>query len=67
MMASTMPISTYCPSPVIRARMSAETTPKAAYIAGMMSPTPGPTLVGMPPCAAPVMPTIPPIAWATGS
>ena len=60
--ASTMPTSTNWPLPVLWARKIAETMPKAQVMAGTMSPTPGPTFIGVS-LSGPVMAMMPPIAW----
>ena len=65
-MASTMPTSTNWPLPVLWARKMALTMPKAHMVAGMRSPMPGPTFIGVS-LSGPVIAMMPPMAWATTS
>ena len=65
MMLSTMLTSTNWPLPDRCASINAERIPNPVSTAGIRSPTPGPTLSGVSFC--PVIPIIPPIAWATTS
>src|SRR5918993_985886 len=65
-MASTMPTSTNWPRPVLWARRMALTMPTAHMVAGIRSPMPGPTFIGVS-LSGPVIAMTPPNAWATTS
>ena len=65
-MASTMPTSTNWPRPVLWARRMALTMPTAHMVAGIRSPMPGPTFIGVS-LSGPVIAMTPPKAWATTS
>ena len=64
--ASYIATSRNCPTPVWRAAWIAETTPSAASVPGKRSPTLAPQGTPLVP-GRPVVPTIPPMHWATMS